>query len=468
MYLLQRCKDGFICREFHGYRKYPKGEYKTPMCSCWEVRRTIYDGSSFKPRAYYMGVYRQCETRWITSSPCSAGWSGNASGKVYGKTLPDLGRNELRQTGLIERLSFCKQLDPEKYLAVLEQIPQLEQIVKAGLFRMADECIDSYYNFKDAIHPDAGSSLTKALRINTQELKRLRLNNGGTAFLRWLQYEKATNKELPDETIAWFCKEKIKAGDLKFISGKMSMVQVCNYMRRQMLDSGMRSKETLTTWADYLSMARRLGMDTNDAIVFRVRKLRQRHDELVARCQSKDLAIQAGEVLENFPHIDEICITLGAKYAYADEQYTILAPTCVEDIIHEGEILSHCLSGSDRYWDRIERHEAYILFLRRTDAVDKPYYTLEIEPGGTVRQKRTLFDRQNEDIEDATLFLAKWQRVITERMTENDHALAAASKVLRNLQFEQLRSDRVIIHTGALSGRLLVDVLMADLMEAAA
>lgn len=468
MYLLQRCKDGFICREFQGYRKYPKGEYQTPECASWEIRRVIYEVDGCNPRAYYKGLYRQCETRWIATAPCSATWNGSSEGSVYGKTLPSLARSELRKTGLIEMLSFSKGTDPEKYLAVLEKVPQLEQIVKAGLFRMANECIGSYYNFRDAIKPEAGSSLTKMLGIDSQELGRLRQNNGGIAFLRWLQFEKASNKELPDEAIAWFCKEKITTDGLKFISGTMSMVQVYNYMRRQISDSGMSSKEMLTTWSDYLSMAKRLGMDTRDAIVFRVRKLRQRHDELVTLFQSKDLAMQAGEILEKYPHLDEICRSLKEKYEYADEEYTVLAPTCVEDIIAEGRQLSHCVADSERYWDRIERHEAYVLFLRRTSAVEKPYYTLEIEPGGTVRQKRTLYDRQEADIEQATKFLAKWQTAISERLSDADKELAKTSKVLRNQQFEQLRNDQVIIHTGTLRGALLVDVLMADLMEVAA
>jgi DNA-binding transcriptional regulator PaaX len=235
-----------------------------------------------------------------------------------------------------------------------------------------------------------------------------------------------------------------------------------------MSESGMKSKEMLTTWSDYLSMAKRIGMDTGDAIVFRVRKLRQRHDELVALFQSKDLALQAGELLEKYPHLDEICRSLKDKYEYADEEYTVLAPTCVEDIIAEGRNLSHCVANIERYWDRIERHESYVLFLRRTSAAEKPYYTLEIEPGGTVRQKRTLYDRQEADIEQATRFLAKWQMVISERMNEADRELAKKSKVLRNQQFEQLRRDKITIHTGTLRDSLLVDVLMADLMEVAA
>ena len=69
--------------------------------------------------------------------------------------------------------------------------------------------------------------------------------------------------------------------------------------------------------------------------------------------------------------------------------------------------LSHCVGKSDRYWERIEQQEAYILFLRKTAEIDKPYYTLEVEPNGTIRQKRTYFDRQNDDLKDAEQFLKR-------------------------------------------------------------
>ena len=45
--------------------------------------------------------------------------------------------------------------------------------------------------------------------------------------------------------------------------------------------------------------------------------------------------------------------------------------------------------------------------------------------------------------------------------------LAADSHELRIKELVQLRNDQVTIHTGDLAGRLLVDVLTEDLMEAA-
>ena len=256
--------------------------------------------------------------------------------------------------------------------------------------------------------------------------------------------------------------------DLQFIRNKMSMASIYNYIRRQMSENCMESKEILNTWSDYLSMAKRFGMDTDDEIIYRACKLRKRHDELVKRCEEKELAIRAGEILEKYPHVEEVFSSIKDKYEFSDENYAVIVPSRIEDMIHEGDNLHHCIAGSDRYFDRINRQEAYILFLRKTAAPDKSFYTLEIEPDGTIRQKRTFYDRQEKDIEEATPFLLKWQAEISKRLTETDRTLARQSVVLRNQEFAQLQKDNVIIHTGALAGKRLVDILVGDLMEATA
>ena len=180
------------------------------------------------------------------------------------------------------------------------------------------------------------------------------------------------------------------------------------------------------------------------------------------------MTIRVGKILEEYPHIDEICQSLKEKYEYSDEEYTIVAPTCVEDIILEGNALTHCIANSDRYWGRIENRESYILFLRKSAAPMKAYYTLEIEPDGTIRQKRSTLNEQYEDIKQATDFLLKWQQVVAKRLTDEDRLLAGQSRALRTEEFEQLRKDQVTVRTGTLSGKLLVDVLMGDLMDNAA
>ena len=129
--------------------------------------------------------------------------------------------------------------------------------------------------------------------------------------------------------------------------------------------------------------------------------------------------------------------------------------------------LCHCIANSDVYWERMERRESYLLFLRKTAEPDNPYYTVEAEPGGTVRQVRTQYNRQNDDIGEVRAFLKIWQKQLAKRLTQKDKQLAADSHELRIKELVQLRNDQVTIHTGDLAGRLLVDVLTEDLMEAA-
>ena len=173
------------------------------------------------------------------------------------------------------------------------------------------------------------------------------------------------------------------------------------------------------------------------------------------------------EIQKAFPDVDHICQSLQEKYAYGNKKYQIVVPKGVADILAEGKILCHCVARNqnDVYWDRISRHETYLLFLRKADAPHVPYYTLEVEPDGTIRQKRTKFDRQEEDIEQATQFLKHWQKVIAKRLTTEDRQLAATSRVLREEEFKELREKDVRIYVGDFQGQRLVDVLTADLLE---
>ena len=466
-YLIQRCRDGFVIREFWANRTYRKDRLPHSEPYWHEFRRSIYDHSG-EVRSYYWGLYCQRETRWIAGSPCYYAYYGDQSGRVYGKTLPSLEKKELRQTGLAEWIRSHPITDPEKYLAVWKRLPQMEQIWKAGLQRLTKECFNNCDSVRKLVLCPSEPGLIRALGLDASKFRRLRQLDGDTETLAWLQLEKKTGQRIPDEMLHWFQKERISAKDLLFIADRMSLVQIKNYLQRQKQYFDGSCRQALTTWQDYLAMAERLHYDTSDEIVYRVHKLRQRHDELVLQGEAGSLEEQAEKMAAKYPHVDAICMELQNKYAYTDEEYTVIAPQNIFEIIKEGRMLHHCVGNDgagERYYDRIERRESFILFLRRTDEPNDPYYTLEIEPDGTVRQKRTLFDRQHEDIEQATEFLLKWQKVIAARLTGSDLKLAERSRELRKEEFIQMQKDRVIIHTGHLAGRLLAEVLLADLME---
>lgn len=463
VYLVQRCEMGFVIRQFSARRHYFKGKYKTPEKSYFENRRVVYDNKLYG-EAFYYGLYKQTETRWIKTSVASGNYySYSDKGRVYKRTIPSLAEKELKFTGLPQLISAIDVIDPEIYIETLKRKSYVEQLSKAGLTRIACEVV--YEDFR--LNIESMRDLAKSLGIDKSRMRRIRENNGGKIFLEWIKYEKLNLKNIDDSIIQYFEQQRIKPDDLKFILNRMSERKVCNYLKKQYNVTNRKPKELLATWYDYLTIANRLKVDTNLELFYKPKDLIKSHDEVVNMCGGEDIAKRAGEIAELFPDIDDICKSIKTKYEFEDKKYRIIVPERIEDVIVEGRVLGHCLDRSDIYFERIQNRESYIVFLRKQEDLEKPYYTLEIEPNGTARQKRTTGDKQNKDFEDAKNFIKKWQKEIQKNITEEDRKLAKESARLRAEEFTELRNTKTKIWHGHLAGQLLVDVLEQDLMELA-
>lgn len=270
---------------------------------------------------------------------------------------------------------------------------------------------------------------------------------------------------IDNSVISWMTKENIQPKDIEFILDRMSERQIMNYLKQQQRDISQSSQEIISMWYDYLKMALRVKMDVNDEIVYRAKKLKLRHDELVRYIDRNDLAIRAGEIESKFPNVESVCNQIKKKYEYEDENYAMLVPNSIEDILREGEMLHHCIDRTDRYFERIHMQESYLLFLRKKDDILQSWYTIEAEPDGTIRQKRTIYDRQNNDLKKAEGFLREWQRFVQCNLSDNDKLLGDRSRKLRAEEFEELRKNNVKISNGDLAGQSLAKVLEDDLME---
>ena len=64
--------------------------------------------------------------------------------------------------------------------------------------------------------------------------------------------------------------------------------------------------------------------------------------------------------------------------------FTIVPPKTAAEIVEEGHALHHCVGG---YVSRVTNKECVILFLRKKEEPDKPFYTIEIR-NGEVQQIR--------------------------------------------------------------------------------
>ena len=465
-YLIQPYGDDFIIRLFEArcrYEKHKMGGIRriAEAYSC-ERYRYIYDSDN-SAIGYSYELYKQREVRWCCFGRVNPDYYNSSFGTVYKRNLSGKIAERLSRTGLIEYIKGNDKCDPRVFITKLKRSPEIEKLAKVGLPRLINDCMYKY-RYDNSCKFSAGK-LAKMLLIDNFRTKRLIANNGGLIYLEWLRDEKTKDTVYDDRTIQWLDAQNIRPDMLNFISDRMSVQQIKNYICRQMSENSMTSRDVIQTWSDYLGMAERLKMNTSDPIVYRAKKLRQRHDELVKEIDDKERALRAVEISKKYPNIEAVLQKIKSKYEYEDETYSILIPGKIEDILAEGAALHHCIDKTDRYFDRINVQESYLMFLRRTAEKDKPYYTLEVEPNGTVRQKRTEFDRQNPDIEDAKTFLRKWQKIISKRLSSEDIKLASKSKKLRNEEFEELERTKARIRNGTLQGHLLVTVLREDLME---
>ena len=464
VYLVQRRKtSGFVIRIFQARTWYKKAGYADCETTCHEEQRRIFSANGKEISNFVYGLFKRREMRWILYwkpwyyTCCGIQYKGN----VYPYTLSDLSRHELKETGLREYALRQKKIDPGKYLYLWQTYPVLEQIVKAGLFQLVDDILE--YRATDAIKRK-GRKPTDFLSVTKKEFRRLRDMNGGAKELKWLQFEKSSGRIIKDEEIYWMAKEELEPKDLQFVLDRMSICQVRHYLMKQSEKSGDDISHILQVWKDYLSIAGKLRLDVYDSIIYRASDLQRRHSEAVIQMEEKKKEIRRRELEEKYVGFQEQLIALKEKYEFSAGEYQIVAPKSIDDILYEGDTLHHCVNKTDNYFDRIASKESYILFLRKKENPEVPFYTLEVEPNGTIRQKRAEFDRQNKDIDEVTSFLRLWQKEIQKRLTKKDYMSAEKSRKLRQRKYQEVRDQHIVVHGGEFAGKLLADLLEKDLM----
>ena len=305
------------------------------------------------------------------------------------------------------------------------------------------------------------------LKLDKARLKRLQAVNGGIEHLEWYQLEKQRNTIWPDAMIKDLGDEELQEVNFGFLPQDLSNVKIWNYLKRQQALAGGKALYLIQdTWRDYLNMAKKAKMDVSNERIWKPKDLQAAHNEVVLILQQGEMEKEAEKLEKKWPKVNSNLPKL-KKFEYSDGKYSIVVPESILDIVKEGRILQHCVHTCDYYFDRIQRDETYLFFLRHADHEEIPWYTLEVEPSGNIRQKRTTGDNQNKDFEEAVEFLKKWQKVFVKRLTKEEKEAGKKADQARIREYKELRENENRVWHGKLAGQLLADVLEADFMAAA-
>lgn len=432
---------------------------------------------------------RKCDIYYAQDNDCwdRSRWSGmewwttNVRNKRTGKCLlyPDGVQDALKGTGYAEWACLFAQmagdqvmLDYNRLMAAGIAKSMVEYLYKGRFWRLLDETVGhisingNYYGDLNIF----GENEREVFQIrDRQKILRVRQEDGGENYVEWMRFSEQAGCRIGGDTMAWLDRNGIGPDDTAFIRAQMTPQQVMNYVEKQRALSyqSLTAKEVLGQWEDYLSMCKAAGKDLDDEMVYRPRELKRRHDEMVVHRQKalilRDMerdpernARYADEMAAKYPGAEENLKAVRGKYEYQNGEYMVIVPERLVDIVKEGNALHHCAGASERYFERIMSRETYICFLRRADEPQIPFYTIEVEPDGTIRQHRSYLDEEP-GIEEIRGFLKEWQKEVKGRVREEDLELQKASAEKREKNLQELREK---------NNTRVLKALMEDFMEA--
>jgi hypothetical protein len=317
------------------------------------------------------------------------------------ETLP---YGDLQYSGLDIIANRHQKINVNTFIVTYQDRKWVEYWIKAGLLRMTADLAKNYGMWGNPNYIRASeSNLTRHLMINKNRLQRLKSMNGRLCTLRWLQYEEkrevqGSKKRITQESLDYLEEKHISPEECKeILKATGSVNRMVNYMKKQKISP----HNLMNTWNDYLRMAENEGMDITDDIVRLPKDLKARHDELVERINARKNEKQLQEARKKYKKKDqEIMVHLPEtrKYFWENEEYMIIQAGKCEELVREGQQLHHCVGASDLYMDRMAEGKSWILFLRKKEDINTPYYTIEIDmENDKIKQWYSAFDRKPDE-----------------------------------------------------------------------
>jgi hypothetical protein len=213
---------------------------------------------------------------------------------------------------------------------------------------------------------------TKMLGLNRAELPFLIEQRWSWRVLRiWRDVRAQGSVMLPEST--YMIRE---AGDLYRIENALEkgwpVMKMLRYCRKK-------QDRSLPMLCDYWNMAEAGGLDLTDDSLRWPAHLTRQHDKamiLKKQAEAKKKVEKRKIVIERRRLDFENTVAKAERFSFAADGILIRPCRTEEELIREGAILSHCVGD---YADKICQGKSAIMLVRREDAPDAPWYTLELD-----------------------------------------------------------------------------------------
>lgn len=267
-----------------------------------------------------------------------------------------------------------------KALCAYASNPAVEMYEKSGMTKLVDHIIRQ--DGKTRLVNRRAKTALKQLRLRDKAmLNELIRHKGDPILLEILQTESKSGTTYTEEQ-RHFLRDTFTAyrgkENINYLLRYMTLQKLMNRLEKYAKQENTRCKSAvITEYTDYLKMREELGYDMTNELYIYPKNLKEKHDQMVKERNAKRDELHIEKMKQKYPKIEERYQALYKKYAYECEGYLIRPAKDAGEIVMEGRILHHCVGG-DTYLGRHDRGKTTILFLRKSEEPDTPYYTIEI------------------------------------------------------------------------------------------
>lgn len=426
---IQKTPEGCVIRKFTVIRKHiSRGDSVDGMVTEQYMSEDLrqfytYDNSA---KEYQ---YKSCYQNYYGC------WTGYGASTVVARLCP-VGLNKiLRHEGLkawyTDFEKIAKQVERLEVTNLIRRdyhdYPMLAQLANAKLSNLLASFINGMIGRK-CLDMDA-KNLTAAFKLDKADINRLVIPlNPDFAQLEVIQ-------------TALHRKDKSDISDYRYLfdySGncgyEANIIRILEYMtihrlaayikkqkantekfdRYDAADLCWRRQNFFRDYLDYISNAEVLGWDTASDSVRFPKNFISAHDHAAAEVK----VLEDMKKQEFFKKIEDYEAEYNKKYYFVNEKLGLLirAPHDQKEIVYEGTALHHCVAT---YRERVAKKETIILFIRKTDDPDTPYFTLNLNPrNGEIIQCRGLQNCSYPS--DVKKFMDEWHKEKVENINKEN------------------------------------------------
>lgn len=363
----------------------------------------------------YMSYYRYRLNSWERCKDVTRVYDGQYYFFMPNNWKDVLSGTSLQYCDLSGYIEQKKHINPVRFLIDWVRYPAIEKFWKAGYTRLVQDRIMGYrpgHEKKDAIRWKQ-DSIRAALRFPARLLKMYSPKKWSTeAMAKTVTvWGFVCDGRIREQEVDAIVKSAEVLEDIKNALGHASIAKIARYIDRQAERERNRTNTQVSgTYRDYLAECVQLGLNLDDSAVLFPANLNAAHARTIAQVKhksnEKSRAAFAAEVKKL------------TRLTWKHDGLLIRVPTDADELCAEGAFLHHCVGG---YVERMANGETAILFIRREQDPDVPFFTLEWRNGRVV-QCRTTNNRSYESDDQVHAFVDAWVK----RVTKKSKAVSAA------------------------------------------